>query len=198
MKTKNNTQKTALKAAAVATGLVILSFTVYAQETMKPLFENNETSNIAMVTGKMSKNSFAPTNTISLIKADAFASYLVKATEEEMKLEDWMLEENNFTTKYQIKTETESPLEVENWMTKESSFDANSFNLEVEMEEELNVEAWMLDESNFNGIQNNSASNEPKLNNKVFSTSTFFFKDVVIESKISVEKWMTDPNVWEK
>jgi len=196
MKTKNNTQKTALKSTALAIGLVILSFTVNAQEVMRHLFENKETSNIAMLTGKMSHNSFASTTDTRSLATDAFASFLVNETEEPLQLEDWMTNESNFTTMFQIETESENPQEIEDWMTKESNFDANMFSLVVETEEELKLEDWMLNEDNFSN--NQKEIKITKTESKPISTATFYYREVNNEEKLVVEDWMINPKIWKK
>ncbi len=172
MKTKNNIQKTAFKSVMAATGLAMLSLTLNAQDSLKSLFENNGTNHMALAA--KTNNDWFKSNfkAKSFFNTNTFAAYLAE--------------------------ETEEPLHLEDWMTKESNFNANSFSLEVETEEELNLEDWMLDEKRFNGNQNSNTEIEVKVNSKVFSTSTFFFKDVVIESKLSVEDWMINPKVWIK
>lgn len=196
MKTKNNVQKTTLNTLAAATGLVILSFTVHAQGTSKSLFANIETNHIAMVTGKTFNISFASAvNTKSLTKAESFAAYLVTETEEPLHLEEWMLNENNFST-FQIKDETEKPLELQEWMTDESNFDANLFNFEVETEKELNLERWMLNENMFEVNESKTEPVKTKEGNKTISTATFVYTEVNEERALKVEDWMINPKVW--
>jgi hypothetical protein len=199
MKTKNNIQKTALRTVAAATGLAILSFTVNAQGLMKSLFENNEINHIAMVMENSNYNSLASNTFIgSFTNAETYAAYLAPETEETLNVEDWMVNESNFTTMLQIETETESPLEVEDWMTNESKFGAFADMIEPANEEALNLETWMVDENHFTGNENSNTVIETKANAKVFSTSTFFFRDVVTESKLMVEDWMINQAVWGK
>jgi hypothetical protein len=248
MKTKNNNQKTALKAVAAATGLAILSLTVNAQGVLKSFFENDGTEHIAMVM-ENTNNSFAANNySRNFTSAETFAAYLEAETEEPLNVEDWMVDEDCFTMSAELETETETPLEIEDWMTSESTFGINSAYIETEtekplqledwmvnetnfttvlqietespmevedwmtdetkfgaftvllattVEEELNLEAWMLNENLFYGNENSTTGLET-INSKVFSTSTFFFKDVVIENKLIVEDWMTNTALWVK
>jgi len=196
MKTKNNIQKTALTSVAAATGLAILSLTVNAQGSMKSLFENNEINNIAMVMEK-TYNSFTSNNTTkSLTDAEAFATYLEKETEETLQLEDWMMNESNFTAAFNIEAETENPLQVEDWMTNESAFDANSALLVIETEKELELEDWMFNENTFANTQNENTVT--KTSSTIISTSTFVYREVNIEEKLEVEHWMINPKIWGK
>jgi len=192
MKTKNNIQKTVLKSVAAATGLAILSFTVNAQGVLKSFFENDGINNIAMVMENTNHNSSASNNfSRSFTNAETYAAYLKADTEEPLNVEDWMVDNTNSATMFKL--ETESPLEVEDWMTNESKSGAFVAILETATEEELNLEAWMTDENQFNNNENKTTAIETKVNTRVFSTSTFFYRDVVNESKLLVEQWMINP-----
>jgi hypothetical protein len=194
MKTKNNIQKTALKSVAAATGLAILSFTVNAQGALKSFFENDGINHIAMVMENTNHNSSASNNfSRSFISAETYAAYLETATEEPLNVEDWMVDNSNSATMFKLETETESPLEVEDWMTNESKFGAFAAILETTTEEEMNLEAWMTDENQFSSNENKTTGIETKANTKVFSTSTFYYCDVVNENKLLVEHWMINP-----
>ena len=196
MKTKNNIQKTALKSVAAATGLAILSFTVNAQGSMKSFFENNEISHIAMVMEE-THNSFASNNTTrSLTDAEVFATYLATETEEPLHVENWMVNESNFTTAFKIEAETETPLQVEDWMTNESTFDVYSALLETETEEELVLEDWMINESTFANTQRETKATGKS--STIISTKTFVYREVNIEEKLEVEGWMINPTIWGK
>jgi len=191
MKTKNNIQKTALKSVAAATGLAILSFTVNAQGVLKSIFENDGINHIAMVMENTNHNSSASNNFISsFTSAETYAAYLEADTEEPLNVEDWMVDNTNSATIFKLEAETESTLEVEDWMTKESKFGAFAAILETATEEELNLEAWMTDENQFNINENKTTGIETKVNTKVFSTNTFYYREVVNESKLLVEQWM--------
>ena len=197
MKTKNNIQKAAFKSVIAATGLAMLSLTLNAQDSLKSLFENNGTNQMALAT-KTNDNWFkSNVNSKSLINSNTFAAYLVKETEEPLQLEDWMLNEDNFSNHFHIEAETEGFLKLEDWMTRESNFDVNSFNFEIETEEELSLEGWMLDENHFN-VNQNSSSIAPKENNKIISTSTFTYREVNEESVLKIEDWMINPKTWNK
>jgi hypothetical protein len=196
MKTKNNVQKTAFKSVVAATGLAIIGLTVNAQYSLNSMFETNSSSHIAMVAAKTTDNSFTKAlNTSSLFKTSSMAAYLVAESEEPLHLEEWMLDDDNFST-FQIETETENPLELENWMTEESNFDANLFNFDIEKEEELNLEDWMLNENKFDVIENKTGSVETKKGSKTISTATYVYVEVNEERALKLEGWMINPNIW--
>ena len=197
MKTKNNIQKAAFKSVIAATGLAMLSLTLNAQDSLKSLFENNGTNHMALAI-KTDNNWFkSNVKSKNLINTNTFAAYLAEVTEEPLQLEDWMLNEDNFSNLSHIEAENEGSLELEGWMTKESNFDANSFNFEIETEEELSLEGWMLDENHFN-VNQKSSSVAPNENNKIISTSTFIYKEVNEENALKIEDWMINPKTWKK
>lgn len=195
MKTKNNIQKAAFKTIIAATGLAMLSVTLNAQDSLKSLFENNGTNHMALATKTNDNWLKSNVKTKSLINTNTFATYLAKETEEPLHLEDWMLNEDNFSNLFHIEAETEGSLEIEEWMTQESNFDVNSFNFEVESEEELSLEGWMLDENHFN-VNKKSSSIVTNENNKIISTSTFVYREVNEESALKIEAWMINPKTW--
>jgi len=197
MKTKNNVQQAAFKSIIAATGLAMLSVTLNAQDSLKSLFENNGTNHMALATKTNDNWLKSNVKTKSLISTNTFATYLSEETEEPLHLEDWMLNEVNFSNLFHIETETEGSLKIEDWMTKESNFDLNSFNFEVETEEELSLEGWMLDENHFNANQMSSFIAQ-KENNKIISTSTFVYREVNEESTLKIEDWMINSKTWKK
>jgi len=196
MKTTNKIQKTVLTAVAAA-GLVIISFTIDGQTSIKTLFEDIEINHIAMVMSKSNDSFGAITAHVGNINvANTYTAYLAEETEEPLELEDWMTDEANFATMALFEAETESPMEIEDWMLNEHYFDANSFNLEIETENEMQLEDWMTNENIFDVNQNESQVNYSKAGNKIISTRTFIFSEEKDESKLKIEDWMVDPTVW--
>ena len=191
MKTKNNVQKAILKSAAVIISLVLISFTVNAQNFWKSLLENETFSQIAMamVAGD-SESSAVSHDAIHISAADLYAEYSVIEPEESLKLEDWMTSDAVFTSHSNFETETEVKMELENWMSNENYFNVTAPALTVETESELELEGWMVNDELFNVENENSE-------NKIYSTSTFAFKNVD-EPKLKVENWMTDSRLWSK
>jgi hypothetical protein len=103
--------------------------------------------------------------------------------EEEIKVEDWMLDEAYFRAEssnelYEV-TEEKS-IAIEDWMMDESHFLSISENelYEVAEEEKLVIEDWMLDESHFLTITD-----------RIENENT-------TEDELTVENWMLDPGHW--
>lgn len=95
MKTKNNVQKAILKSAAVIVSLVLISFTVNAQDFWKSLFENETISQIAMaMVDYETGNKNAVENSADVYNAAKYAEYAVVESEEALKVENWMLNKN--------------------------------------------------------------------------------------------------------
>jgi len=220
MKTKNNIQKTALQAAAAATGIAILSFTVNAQETFKSFFEPTEINHYAMVTENADNSMFSGKHISNYASAETFASYLVNETEEpmnvetwmtdentfdgytayletetekELVIENWMTDENNFTAVAGIEAETENPLQIESWMTYDNNFSSLSALIETETESELATEDWMSTENIF--AKNEQKTKTVKTEAQAISTATFFYREVNNEEKLEVENWMLNSKV---
>ena len=165
-KTGNNFQKSISKSLAVITSIALVSISLNAQDLDHSLIENisfNETT-LAMV-HTTSKTNLVSTN------VDAFTALTATENEGKLQLEDWMMNENNFSPSVFVETETESPMELENWMTNESLFDIHSVYLEVETEEELKLENWMLNED-------------------LFSTH------LTVDQPLELENWMISEVIW--
>jgi len=176
MKTKNNVQKAITKSFAVVISLVLISFTVNAQDFWKTVFENNSFSQIAMAMVDGTEASPASADANSTTDADASAEYYAVETEESLELENWMTNDNNFFETVSIETAVDNSLEVESWMTNESLFNGTAAYLEVETEDALQLEDWMQ-------------------NTEYFGVQTV---DVELETEkgLEIEAWMTDNKVW--
>lgn len=173
MKTRNNVQKAILKSAAVIVSLVLISFTVNAQDFWKSLFENEAISQIAMA---MTSNDSGSRNATE----SSTSTYDAVEAEEALKVEDWMMNDANFEA-YNFAEETEAPMEVESWMTNDNVFNAPAASYTVEIESPMHVENWMV-------------------NDKVFEVENHLTSAVVIEKleepKMQLENWMINKNVW--
>lgn len=193
MKTKNNVQKAALKSMAVCIGLIIISVTTGAQNFWKTTMENNgvnETA-LAMVDRNVETRS-ASTD------ANAFLSFLEMESEDILELENWMLNENNFSTVIRIEEEIENPLELEDWMTNDSWFTAYSMYLKAEQEEALELENWMTDDSKFDipTIQIiKETENELEIEDWMLNEDLFNSR-VEKEQAMELEEWMTSDKIW--
>ena len=145
MKTKNNVQKTITKSLAVISSLVLLSFTVNAQDFWKSVLKNNSFTQIAMAMtdGNPGPSHYKTSNTLS----SAFINELLSTkAEPELRLESWMTNEFLFTgVSGMLQTEVEPALELEEWMMNETSFGIRTFVIGEEKDAALQPEGWMVD-----------------------------------------------------
>jgi len=176
MKTRNNVQKAATKTLAVIISLVLISFTVKAQDFWKNVLSNNSFNQIAMVMVDNTESSVNESNSASASIADMFAEYLVEESDEVLDVEDWMVNENNFYRNLDIETEAEGNLELEGWMMNEDVFNTVTEALQAEPEESMELENWMTTE-------------------KIFGVRTMLIVQEQ-DAKLGLEPWMVDKNVW--
>ncbi len=139
----NNVRKAILRSAAVIVSFVLISLTVSAQDFWKKLLTNSSFNEIALAMTETSKKPASTANS----ETSASATYILNDEHEDaLKVEDWMLNENNFSNStIQNEEETESKLNIEDWMLNENLFENN-----VEAEPELKVEDWMISEKVWN------------------------------------------------
>ncbi len=142
-------QKAALRTAAVIISLVLISFTVTAQDFWKQLLTNNGISDIAMVLVDHSSeavvNDVVETSEEANSEVSAFY-YSEIINEPALDLENWMLDKSyfkNFNSQEIISTEM--PTELENWMFNEAYFCGDDTE-----EEHLELESWMTDDNHWN------------------------------------------------
>ncbi|HPF52343.1 MAG TPA: hypothetical protein PK335_12245 [Draconibacterium sp.] len=145
MKTKNNVQKAITKSLAVIISLVLLSFTVNAQEFWKSVLKNNSFTQIAMA---MSNETSGPShhevyNTSSMA---LFSEMFRTEAEPALTLDDWMMDDARFTgVSGMFQPEAETSLELEDWMMNERNFGVRTFIILEEQEAALQLENWMVD-----------------------------------------------------
>lgn len=196
MKTTNKIQKTALT-AALAAGFSILGFSIDAQVENKLQHEINPANNLAMVTAKIGNNYFSSAlNTSSLNLTSTFAAYLEKETETPLSVEDWMMDDSNFSGTTSVETEIETPLEIESWMTDEKTFTVNSVAIETAVDGQLELEGWMLDENNFKVENNGISHNFQVQTGKFIFINNISFPAEIKEKNLQLEDWMTDSKFW--
>jgi hypothetical protein len=184
MKTKNNVQKAASKTLAVVVSLVLISFTVNAQDFWKSILENNSFNTIAMAMVERNTTASAKTTNEATIAA---AAYMEEETEEEMELEDWMTSESFFSNATVTTTETESPLELEDWMTDEN-FGYEGETVETAAKEKVSASSV-----------NSSKENDAIIiwnNNKYGNRATIIVTDH--DDTLELEPWMVDQKIWSK
>lgn len=194
MKTKNNIQKAIFTSLAVSASLVLIGINVNAQYYWNALAESyNSTKNkIALLDNSATSNS-GTTNVES-----AYAFLLEKENEEPLGLENWMMNDRNFSTTISIKEEVESPLKLENWMTSETVFNASSMNLEVEREGALELQNWMTNENYFS-VPSFQIRKEKdvklELQDWMFNENLFHGTNE-IEQPLQLEDWMISEKNW--
>jgi len=138
MKTKNNVQKTILSTSAVIVSLVLISFTVTAQDFWKMVITNSSFNEIALA---MADTREKPKS--QPISNETWSEKLLPVEEEQnLSIENWMKEPTFNNASLQLNaTETESSLNVEDWMVTETGL-----NTKVESEMPLFTEGWMYNE----------------------------------------------------
>ncbi len=152
MKTRNNTtgnrnnqlSGVLLRVAAVLVSVVLLSFTVSAQDLLKELLSYNSFGKMALI---MVDNSTAETEA-ELVSGTTANFYIEEEAEAPLNLEEWMTSDTYFGSSdifYEVAQE--ESLEIESWMTDEDYYTGP---YTTDLEPELNVEAWMCDASYFN------------------------------------------------
>lgn len=129
-----------LKSVIIAATLVITGAAASAQEVGNAYFDSNQET--ALVYAETSNESNNTVYSSSAANYASFAAYLVEENEEELSVEEWMTETENFGTFINIEEETESPLELKEWMLNEKTFEVKN-----EKEEPLKLENWMTAEN---------------------------------------------------
>lgn len=132
--------------------------------------KTEQTSLIAMNSELHGKSRAAATMTVNLV------------TEEALKLESWMLNENNFNTYSLLEEATDEKAELENWMINEKLFEVTSISIIEETDSKLEVENWMLNEKAF----------EVKSQLKII-TNTGVFTEMT-DAPLTMKSWMLDTN----
>lgn len=138
MKTKNNVQKTVLRSAAVVVSFVLISLTVTAQDFWKTILANSSFNEIALAMSETAKKSNAPESA-----SDNNSPIYIYENEFDGKLdvENWMTDNNFFSSTAILQVEKDNTLQVEDWMLNSSLFSN---------EGELKVEDWMTNDEIWN------------------------------------------------
>ncbi len=177
---ENNVQKAIIKSLAIVISLVLISFTVNAQNFWKALLENNSLNEIAMFMVDLKPVSTANENTAAnMMDASTLAAYMETETEETLELEDWMINDNYFTpATVSMEVDSESPMELENWMTNDNYFGSFSSMFEVDSERPMELKSWMTD-------------------GKYFVSNVITFENET-EKPLQLENWMVDNKFWKR
>lgn len=208
MKTTNNAQKTentqvrtvVLRGAAVIFSIVLLSWTVTAQDFWKELLTNNTYGKMAMLMVSQPSESSKVDDLFEAVDADLKANVSFTAevtaaeTEQSLEIESWMTNENLFNAKTDfLTTEAEKELVVEGWMTESKYFTSNAFEANVDAEPALEIEGWMLQDVYFVPTEL-AIENEQELQIESWMLDTQNFEKS--EESLELEAWMTDDNFW--
>ncbi|MFV0592306.1 MAG: hypothetical protein ACK5M7_13040 [Draconibacterium sp.] len=134
MKTKNNVQKAVLRSAAVVVSLVLISYTVSAQEFWKRLLTNSSFGDIALAMSAENES-----HADALGEISNYMDFAVEV-EPELVLEDWMTDGSKFNAStLTIETVVDTELDLEPWMTDEGTFEPT--------EKAPELESWMISEA---------------------------------------------------
>ena len=119
MKTKNNVQKAILRTGAVIVSFVLISLTVSAQDFWKKLLTNSSFNEIAVAMIETETASLPGKS-----DAETSADFNFEAVyEPALKLENWMTSEYYFSYfNFLQESENELPLQLEEWMLNEGNF----------------------------------------------------------------------------
>ena len=150
MKTRNNTtgrknnrlSGVLLRTAAVLASVVLLSFTVSAQDLWKELLSYNSFGKMALILVDESNATEVPAET------NTVAFSINEETDSPLTVESWMTNDEYFgASNIFNQVAQDETLEIANWMTDGDYFTSR---FAKESDEELPVEAWMCDASFFN------------------------------------------------
>ena len=213
MKTKNNIQKTVksqmrkmvLRGSAVIVSLVLLSWSVSAQDFWKHFFAENSFGNIALLmNGQTSEFEKADAladvilTEINSTKAISAESFTMEAeTEKGLEVESWMTNETFFSNNFKVAEEMDKDLKLEGWMIRATNSGAAMNTIQDETEQTLKVEDWMINEANFNSVNAIAEQDaELDLESWMVEDSIFTSKLTQQEEPLKFEAWMADTNFW--
>ena len=148
MKTINKVQQVAQKTFAVVVSIILISFTVSAQDFWKELVSTNQFEQIALA---FSNNTTSSKEVALNENSTRFLEFYEEAVEEELELEEWMTYETYFPVNViHFEEGIERALELENWMINDSHFNKQEVNTKaiftIEQKKELELENWMIND----------------------------------------------------
>ncbi len=142
-KNKITFKATFLRLTAIFISIVLLSFTVSAQDFWNTVLTHNSINEIAsvLVEAPAVENEAAPTSLLSSTEVTISLPLYESIEQETLETEDWMFD-NSYFNKVELEeiNEMEQPLDLEPWMQDENYFDN-------EAEGKLELETWMTNES---------------------------------------------------
>jgi hypothetical protein len=178
MKTKNNVQKTKSKSLAVIISLVLISFTVKAQDFWKSVSVNDNYNIMAMV-----DSNFASTTTgLKSAVTTASPAYAELEKEEGLEMEDWMFNEDFFVTSLDMENEKEEPMQMEVWMLDDNFF--------------------AEDEPKTKNDQNRVSSSKDNDQFIIWNNNKYGNRAIIIvndrDNQLELEPWLFDSKIWNK
>lgn len=182
MKTRNsNLQKTGLETLTAIAIVFVSCFTTNAQGAgFKNILSDN--TNLALIDTYENKTSLTGIGT-GATEFAYFAEYLTEDREEELAVENWMMESNNFGGAV-FQTDVEDVLQTVDWMTDSDLF--------VTAKTKVN-------ENNTPIIQK---VNKPKTIGVTFPDAQFGRRAFILvemeNPKLELENWMVDPRIWKR
>ena len=212
MKTTNNAQKTengqvktmVLRGAAVIISLVLISWTVSAQDFWKELLTNNTYGKMAMLMIDQPNDQAKSDVAIAAIYAELNARntpsreafVLETEADHELAIEAWMTDESNFSASTDFfAVDKEEAIAVEDWMINNVNFTTQSNSLTADAESALEIESWMLQENYFNSDQA-LTEKESALEIESWMLESKYFEGETDTESLELEAWMTDSSFW--
>lgn len=213
MKTKNNIQKTVksqmrklvLRGSAVIVSLVLISWSVNAQDFWKHFFAENDFRSIALLLNEQSSEfekvdavADAIQTEIQMSESNSSEYFAVDAeTDKELEVEGWMTSKSLFTTDFQNTDESDKALKLEDWMINSISTTNAMNSIQTETDQSLHVENWMTNEANFSS-SNNLTENDAELNLESWMVEDSIFTSSLTQQgePLRLEAWMADNKVW--
>jgi hypothetical protein len=213
MKTKNNIQKTVksqlrnlvLRGSAVIASLVLISWSVRAQDFWKQFFAENSFENIALIMNGQS-NEFekadaladaihAEINSTKTIPVESFT--MEAETEKELEVESWMTNEALFSNNFRVTDESDKDLKLESWMINTITTGIAANSIQTETDHQLTVENWMTDATNFSSSTMKADKDaELNLESWMVEDSIFTSRLTQQDEPLKLEAWMADNKIW--
>lgn len=213
MKTKNNIQKTVksqmrnvvLRGSAVIVSLVLISWSVSAQDFWKHFFSGDSFENIALLMNGQS-NEFEKADAVAeaihseieMAGSNSSAYFAVDAeTDQDLEVEGWMTNKSLFASDFQLADESDRELKLEAWMIGSISAVNVMSSIPSETDQSLKVENWMTNDANF------SSSNAKTEKDAELNLESWMVEDSIFTSRLTqqgeplrLEAWMADNKVW--
>lgn len=207
MKTTNNVQKAEngrvksmiLRAAAIVVSLVLISWTVKAQDFWKEFFTNNSFGKMALLMVDQESETKSADQVIEATLV-AFPSSVKSEFNEKtdadarLTMESWMKDDALFAVVETPAIDNENELSLEGWMISSDGFETESAALATDAEPALSIEPWMTNDASFStGNLTVESDNALELENWMIDQATFGPKP---SYSLKLEAWMADSKRW--